>query len=390
MSAVEGRNLLTGEAVRLRFSNGLISEVEPLPEGEAERLPLIAPGLVDLQINGAAGVDFNRPPVAAEGFRHAVAALWAHGVTSFCPTVITNGAEQMAELLEQIRQACSADPAIRSTVAGFHLEGPFLSPEDGPRGAHPREHIRRPDIRLLDRWQEAAGGLIRIVTLAPEWEEAPAFIRHCVKRGMIASIGHTAAHSAQIREAVRAGASLSTHLGNGAHPVLPRHPNYIWDQLAADELWTAMIADGFHLPASLLKVFCKVKAGKSVLVSDAVSLAGMPPGRYEAHIGGDVVLTAEGRLHLAETPELLAGSAKLLLHGVEHLARLGIATLAEAWRMASTVPASLLKLPAASGLSAGSPADIAVLRLDGDRLQVCRTYKAGRLVYEQNGPDISH
>jgi N-acetylglucosamine-6-phosphate deacetylase len=383
MSAVEGLDLLTGEAVRLHVSDGLIAEREPLPKGKSERLPFIAPGLVDLQINGAAGVDFNRPPVTAEGFRHAVSALWAHGVTSFCPTVITNGTEQMERLLEQIRHASSADPAIRGSVAGFHLEGPFLSPEDGPRGAHPREHIRRPDIRLLERWQEAAGGLIRIVTLAPEWDEAPAFIRHCVKQGIIVSIGHTAADSAQIREAVRAGASLSTHLGNGAHPVLPRHPNYIWDQLAADELYAAMIADGFHLPDSVLKVFCRVKAGKAVLVSDAVSLAGMPPGTYKAHIGGDVVLTEEGKLHLAETPELLAGSAKLLLHGVEHLARLGIAALAEAWRMASLLPASLLKLPAASGLSAGSPADIVVLRLDGDRLHVCRTYKSGRLVYER-------
>jgi N-acetylglucosamine-6-phosphate deacetylase len=384
VSAVEGFALLTGEAVRLHVSDGLISEVEPLPEGKAGHLPYIAPGLVDLQINGAAGVDFNFPPVTAERFRHAVSALWAHGVTSFCPTVITNGAEQIEGLLEQLKQAASADPLIRSSVAGFHLEGPFLSPEDGPRGAHPREHIRRPDIRLLERWQKAAGGLIRIVTLAPEWEESPAFIRRCVERGIIAAIGHTAANSAQIREAVSAGASLSTHLGNGAHPVLPRHPNYIWDQLAADELWTAMIADGFHLPASLLKVFCRVKAGKAVLVSDAVSLAGMPPGKYKTHIGGDVVLTEEGKLHMAETPELLAGSAQLLLHGVGHLARLGIATLAEAWRMASLLPASLLKLPAASGLSAGSPADFVVLRRDGERLQVCRTYKAGRLVYEKS------
>ncbi|MNQ77726.1 N-acetylglucosamine-6-phosphate deacetylase [compost metagenome] len=198
---------------------------------------------------------------------------------------------------------------------------------------------------------------------------------------MTVSIGHTAADSAQIQEAVAAGARMSTHLGNGAHLMLPRHPNYLWEQLAQEELWSCVIADGFHLPDQVLKVVLKVKGERALLVSDAVSISGLAPGVYKTHIGGDVVLTPEGRLHLAADPRLLAGSAQMLLWSVAHLHRRGIADFPAAWEMASTRPASLMGLSVAQGLTAGAPADLVLFDKVGSDIQLRQTYKSGKLVF---------
>ncbi|MBW7461558.1 N-acetylglucosamine-6-phosphate deacetylase, partial [Paenibacillus sepulcri] len=180
---------------------------------------------------------------------------------------------------------------------------------------------------------DAARGKIKLITLSPEWPGTASFIEKCAKAGVQVSIGHTAAAEEQIREAAAAGARLSTHLGNGAHLMLPRHPNYLWAQLAEEELWTCIIADGFHLPDSVLKVVRSVKGKRTILVSDAVYLCGMAPGTYENHIGGRVVLTPEGRLHLEQNPRLLAGSAQMLHRGISHIAGRGIAPLSEACDM---------------------------------------------------------
>ena len=158
---------------------------------------------------------------------------------------------------------------------GFHVEGPHISPDDGPRGAHPQRWVRPPDLDEFRRWQDATDGRIRIVTLSPEWPEAPRYIEALVAKGVVASIGHTKATAQQIADAVSAGATLSTHLGNGAHPVLRRHPNYIWEQLAEDRLMADFIVDGIHLPTSFLKVALRAKGiERSVLVTDARSPAG--------------------------------------------------------------------------------------------------------------------
>ncbi len=175
---------------------------------------------------------------------------------------------------------------------------------------------------------------------------------------------------------------MSTHLGNGAHLMLPRHPNYLWEQLADDRLWCCLIADGFHLPEQFLKVALRVKGHKALLVSDAVALAGMEPGGYETPVGGRVVLTPEGKLHLAGNPLMLAGSASMLTAGVAHLTNGGLAEWPEAWNMASVRPAALMGLPSAFGLTPGAPADLVLLRrsLDG-RAEIEQTFKSGVRVY---------
>lgn len=378
---INGRDYRSGQPVEVIVENSLIYSVSPwITEQSVEFMPWVGPALVDLQLNGYMGMDFNSVP-AEKGITHQVSrALLKEGVASYFPTVITNSTEQIEEAVRVIAADCEEDSLTRSCVAGIHLEGPFISLEDGARGAHNKEYVQAPDWKLLQRWQDAAGGRIRILTLSPEWPESPAFIQRCVAAGITVSIGHTASSSEQIRVAVEAGASMSTHFGNGAHPVLPRHPNYLWEQLASEELWACVIADGFHLPESVLKVVHKVKKERMIVVSDAVQLSGMKPGKYQMPVGGEVVLTEEGRLHLAHDPRLLAGSAQLLIWGISSLLHRNICGLKDAWEMASIRPAQKLGLPSAAGLSEGAPADILLLQQEEGRLFPAAMYKSGKQV----------
>ncbi|RAV21767.1 N-acetylglucosamine-6-phosphate deacetylase [Paenibacillus contaminans] len=376
---ITGRHYASEGAVRITVKEGRIASVEPA--GEAGKgLPWIAPGLVDLQINGYAGLDFNTLPLAVETVQQATRLLLAQGVTSYLPTIITNSPEAIEEAMKSIAAACEADRLTDSTIAGIHLEGPFISPEDGARGAHAKAYVRAPDWALFEQWQAASGNRIKVITISPEWPEATAFIERVARAGVIVSIGHTVASPEQIADAVRAGARMSTHLGNGAQLMLPRHPNFLWEQLSQDDMWGCFIADGFHLPDSFLKTGFRAKAGKALLVSDAVSLAGMPPGEYDLHIGGKVLLSPEGRLCVAENPKLLAGSAQLLPWGIAHLARKGLCTIAEAWEMSSLIPGALLGLSSAAGLTEGAPADLVLYSWDGSELKITDVYKNGSLV----------
>jgi N-acetylglucosamine-6-phosphate deacetylase len=385
---LDGKSLVDGTFIRLHLEEGRISSWEPLPSQEGEQLPWIAPGLVDLQINGFAGLDFNSGLLSEEDIHAMTAKLWEQGVTSYFPTVITNSPEAIEAAVKLIAGACRSNPLTAASIPGIHLEGPFLSPEDGARGAHDIRFVQAPDWDLFVRWQEAAGGLIRILTLSPEWENATAFISRCSESGVTVSIGHTAASPEQIRDAVAAGARMSTHLGNAAHLMLPRHPNYIWEQLAQDELTACIIADGFHLPDALLKVFMRAKQEHIVLVSDAVYISGLQPGPYTTHIGGKVVLTEEGRLHLAAKPELLAGSAQMITTGIERLYSRGLASLAEAWDMASLRPANLLGLADKGHLEVGACADLILfdfnsndnLTSNSNQIRIREVYKDGRKV----------
>lgn len=377
---IAGRLYLTGEPVRLTLEGGYVKDAERAGPGSDTDL-IIAPGLTDLQVNGYAGLDLNSDPLLPETVREISVKLRSEGVTTFFPTVITNSSESIFRSVSAITDACSRFPEAAAAVGGIHLEGPFISPQEGARGAHPADHVRPPDWELFCQWQKACSGLIRIITLSPEWPEAVAFIRRAAESGVTVAIGHTSATPEQIRGAVAAGATLSTHLGNGSHQMLPRHRNYIWEQLAADELYASMISDGFHLPDALMKVFLRMKPGKVILVSDATALTGMPPGDYATHIGGDVTLTEDGKLHVKGNPDMLAGSGKSLLHCVETLAAKGLATLASALDMAGRTPYKLAGLPGDCQPVRGGVADLVMLREDNGRLKVVRTIKSGTTVY---------
>ena len=296
-----------------------------------------------------------------------VRALWHHGVTAVCPTVITNAEEHMLAALRAIDRACADDPMIGASIPGIHVEGPHIATDDGPRGAHPLAHVRPPDLAEYRRWQEAAGGRIRIITLSPEYLEAVAYIEAIVADGVIASIGHTAASTEQIRAAVDAGARWSTHLGNGAHAMLRRHPNYIWDQLAEDRLMAGFIFDAHHLPPAVMQTMIRAKGiERSVLVSDALHVAGLGPGEYTLPDGASVTLLPSGRLELTGTP-FLAGCATGLPTCVSNAVRYAGLSVAEAIRTVTTNPSKLLGLDALGwhdSLRIGARANLTVFRQD--------------------------
>jgi len=283
--------------------------------------------------------------------------------------------------LRVIAAACDAFPEVAAAVLGIHLEGPFISSEDGPRGAHKTIFVKAPDWDLLMSWQQDCGNRIKLITLSPEWPGSNGFIEKCVRAGIKVAIGHTAASREQIREGVAAGITLSTHLGNGCHHLLPRYPNYIWNQLATDQLWSSLIADGFHLPEDVMKVFLKIKPDTSFLVSDSTHLAGLPPGSYTTHIGSEVVLEEEGRLYMKDSPNNLAGSAKSLLWCVSYLVHTGILSLTQAWNLASLKPVAFLCGKERSPFEVGCPADLVLFHETENGMQVIQTIKSGKTVF---------
>src|ERR1035437_691859 len=372
-----GTCALSGLPIQLAFQDAIHS-VTPSTEDSGLYL---APGFIDLQVNGFAGVDYNHPRVPHEEIARSLRAQFATGVTRLYPTVITGAPEDMLACLRNLAAASESVPE-GAAVAGFHVEGPHISPEDGPRGAHPRQWVRPPDLDEFYRWQDAARARIRIVTLSPEWPEAPRYIERVAAEGVVASIGHTQATAATIAAAVAAGATLSTHLGNGAHQLLRRHPNYIWEQLGEDRLMAGFIADGIHLGAAFLKSAIRAKTvGRSVLVTDASTPAGAAPGRH--YLADQAVdLTEDGRVVLAGT-DRLAGSALHMHRGVENLMRLAGLSLADAIRMATINPARAGKVPGrGQGLVPGERADIVQFRLTpSNQIEIAATWIAGGRVF---------
>ena len=372
-----GTCALAGLPIQLVFQEAIHSVT---PSSQPADLYL-APGFVDLQVNGFAGVDYNHPRTPHGEIARSLRTQFAIGVTRLYPTVITAAPHDMQACLRNLADARESVPEGHA-IDGFHVEGPHISPEDGPRGAHSRQWVRPPDLDEYHRWQDAARGRVRIVTLSPEWPQAPRYIESITADGVVASIGHTQATAAQIADAVASGATLSTHLGNGAHQLLRRHPNYIWEQLAEDRLMAGFIVDGIHLGAAFLKSAIRAKTvGRSVLVTDAAAPAGAVPGRYYL-AGQPVDLTGDGRVVLAGT-DRLAGSALHMHRGVENLMRLAGLPLADAVRMATINPARAGHVPGRTrGLVPGERADIVQFRLaPSGEIDITATWIAGVRVF---------
>jgi N-acetylglucosamine-6-phosphate deacetylase len=378
-----GRDYRTGSATQYRFRQ-TIEGVDELVHPPADPLPWISPGFVDLQVNGFAGVDYCAPGAGPDDIGRSLKAQFACGVTRLFPTVITGSRETMCAALAMLAQAKRELPDGEA-MEGFHAEGPFISAEDGPRGAHPIQHARPYSLAEWREMQSAAEGNIKILTLSPEYPGAGAFIREVASEGVVVSVGHTKATREQIQEAVDAGATMSTHIGNGAHAILPRHPNYIWEQLAEDRLAASFIVDGIHLPPSFLKVALRAKGiERSVLVTDAVMPAGCAPGPYRL---GEVEVT----LHPGDKVTLrdgnrLAGSALKMHIGVGNLMSLANLSRIEAITMATTNAARAGRIGGRTrGLNPGERGDLVEFTLDaGKRLTIERTWLSGRLVYERS------
>ncbi|MHB8439940.1 MAG: N-acetylglucosamine-6-phosphate deacetylase [Acidimicrobiales bacterium] len=381
---LEGRLVEDSGVVRIVLREGVVAEVERL-DRDPTTDTWIAPGWIDIQVNGFQGHDPNADDAEARDVVEMVRALWHWGTTAVCPTICTQSEERMLRSLRAVADACNTDALVAASIVGIHVEGPHIAREDGPRGAHPLEHVRPPDVAEYRRWQDAARGRIRIITVSPEYDETVAYIRHVVADGVVASVGHTGANADQIRTAVDAGARCSTHLGNGAHALIPRHPNYIWDQLAEDRLSASFIFDGHHLPPAVMRTVIRAKGvERAVLVSDALAIAGLPAGVYTSAVGGDVELLASGRVILKGTP-YLAGSAATLSVCVGSAIRHAGVTLPDAVRMVTANPSRLLGLGVARGhetVRVGMDANLTMFRQASASIdpEVVATIVAGQLV----------
>ncbi|MBI4889276.1 MAG: amidohydrolase family protein [Acidobacteria bacterium] len=343
---------------------------------------MLAPGFIDIQVNGYAGVDYCDPRASLEEIENSLNVQFGCGVTRLFPTVITGGREEMAGALKNLARARRELKHGRA-MEGFHVEGPNISPKDGPRGAHPARQVRPPDFDEFQRWQEAAEGAVKLVTLSPEWPEAPAYIEKVVREGVVVAIGHMEPTREQLEAAVSAGATLSTHLGNGAHSMLPRHPNYLWQQMVEDRLNASFIVDGIHLGSDFLKTALRAKGvERSVLITDAVMPAGCEPGDYM--LGEvEVKLHPEGKVTLREG-DRLAGSALRMDRGIENLMKLAGLSLAEALTRATRNPARVGRIHHRQrGLQPGERGDVVEFRFDAEtkRMDVLRTWLDGELVF---------
>lgn len=355
-------------------------EISDVIELDAEG-KYIAPGLIDIQINGFLGIDFSDQDLTINDLRKATKALWGKGVTTFLPTVITNDPVNLKKSFSLLAGALD-DEVIGLSVPGFHLEGPYISPVQGFRGAHLEKYIRHPDWGEFSELQKAANNKIKLITIAPEVNGAIEFTRKCTESGVVVSLGHHNGSTEIIKEAMDAGASMSTHLGNGCANMIDRHNNPLWAQLADDRLTVTLIADGFHLNREELQCFYKMKGiERTVLVSDALDLAGLPPGEY-TRVERVVLLTPDVVKYPAEN--VLAGAASPLVLCVSNIMKFTNCSLENAIQMATSNAAISVGLYDIGEINEGKRADLILFTIENDRLEIQKTLLAGVEVYSNN------
>jgi N-acetylglucosamine-6-phosphate deacetylase len=350
--------LVDGVPVRgdVEVADGRVAAVGlPSPRGSG----IAAPGFVDLQVNGFAGVDFGSADAGA--YAHAGEALLATGVTAYLPTLVTASEEDLAAAL---REVPARAPGPR--ILGVHLEGPFISPEHP--GVHPVEHIRLPDLALADRLLDA--GPVRSMTLAPELPGAVELTRHLLARRVVVSAGHSAATAQEAARAFDAGIRTVTHLFNAMAPFAHRAPGLAGAALARDDVVVQLIVDGSHLAPETVRLAWSAAAGRVALVTDAIAAAGHGDGSYT--LGGSAIAVREGVARRADGT--LAGTTLTMLDAVRNAVALGV-RLADALAAASSVPSRVLGDPDLGVLRPGARADLVVL---DDDLSLRTVLVAGR------------
>ena len=350
-----------GKPIEVAVEAGRIASVGPA--SGVKPAQWIAPAMIDIQVNGFAGVDYNSPDTPLDEIARSIEVQRATGVARFFPTVITGSHENIRGSLANLAKARRELPGGEAMLY-FHVEGPWICPDDGPRGAHPKQHVRPASIDEFEAFQDAAEGNIRLITIAPETQGAIPVIEHMAGKGIVVSIGHSNAAEKDIRDAIAAGATMSTHLGNGAHQVVPRHDNYINHQMAADELWAGLIVDGIHLPPCFVKIAVRAKGlDHVILVTDAAPPAGCAPGIY--HFGHlEVELTPDQCIRLTDSGRL-AGSALSMDRGLENLMRFTGLSLRDALETGTVNAAKGCNIESRLGfLKVGDAADLMLFDYD--------------------------
>ena len=382
---------LLGGVYDLAFTGGTIETVKPSKKKTDRQL---GPALFDIQVNGYGGRSCR---IGAESRRDALRwitrLMREQGVGWWMPTITTASKDALLNAFRFCAMAMDEDPDTAASIPGFHLEGPYISADDGPRGAHSAEFARNPDWDEFQRLQAAAGGRIKYVTLAPELPGSVDFIRKLVDSGIVAAMGHTGMTRDQMKAAVDAGATMSTHLGNGAHDIIQRHNNYIWSQLACRSSFASFISDGQHLPRDSFYSMLHAKGlDLSIITSDTVELGGLKPGVYRRVRGVDRELLPNGRVVLLGTP-YLAGSSSNLRQCLEIAEALGGIKHTEAWKLASLNPARMLDIEHRLGIASGKDATFTVYRYTpADRhsdqsipsVEILETWVAGKKVFDSD------
>jgi N-acetylglucosamine-6-phosphate deacetylase len=356
----------TGAPATFRFESGrLVSKSLAITKAlRATDLPLYGPGFCDIQVNGFAGCDFNHPQTTSEQIIRALSRLKETGCTVVLPTLITAPPSLLQALFHQLALLPARLPD-GTQIPGFHLEGPFISAQDGARGAHPLDAVQPPNRSAFQAFQKAAQGRIAMVTLAPETKGAIPFIKYLANNDIIPALGHTMASSDDIQKALRAGALLSTHLGNGCPGLLDRHRNPVIAQMAEDTLGASFIPDGIHLPPAAFRALWNAKAGATrVLTTDCMAAAHAKPGRYT--IG--TVTTEVGRDRIVRLPgsSVFAGSAITMDRAVPLAAKMANIPLWKAWDAASLTPLKLLAQSGKPRIDSGT----LFAQIQNDRLEI--------------------
>ena len=393
MERVEGINYIDNKPVAIWFEDGLITRVESTENLQDNSEPLyIAPGLIDIQVNGYDGISFSlegaddpsaeTKHLSVEEIRKISREFWAMGVTTYFPTLTTNSKELLLKNIAILTEAIE-DPENMGSIPGLHLEGPYISAVDGYRGAHPREHVRLPDWEEFIQLNNAANGKILLMTMAPEVEGAIEFIRKCREMGIVISLGHHNGSAEMISQAVDAGAGLATHLGNGCASTINRHKNPLWPQLADDRLMISIISDSFHLPPEVLKVYFRIKGAENIIIiSDLTSYAGLPAGQYMLKTGETIEKAPNGHLRFSGQEGGLYGSATPLPEAISHIIKVTGCSPGDAIRMTSTNPAILHGLNDRGALEPGKRADMIFFSLTDNNLQIRKTFVQGNMVYK--------
>jgi N-acetylglucosamine-6-phosphate deacetylase len=380
---VEGISYRNQKPVRIEIEDGRIKRVRYIKNlSEPQNNFYIAPGLIDNQINGFMGVSFvdTGGELTHEGIALVTTSLWEKGITSYFPTLTTNDPQIYLKNLKLLARA-KEDPALLGSIPGFHIEGPYISPVDGFRGAHPLKYVKKPDWDEFMEFYKAADGNILQISLAPEIEGAMEFIKKCREIDGVVGLAHHNGSAEQITEAIDNGARISIHLGNGLANTINRHRNPLWPQLADDRMSIGIICDGIHLLPEQIKVFYRAKGpDRIIMTSDVSSLGGMPVGKYLNVIGDTLEITPAGAI-IYPAQQVLAGSAQDLSRGVGHIMEVTGCSLAEAVQMASTNAARLYGLDDRGELKSGKRADIILFTMDDFQMKIKKTIVSGETVY---------
>lgn len=351
-----GRHYLSGKPQCISWADGKIDAVNDL--GDCPENQWLAPALVDVQVNGYAGVDFQRDDTDAEGLLKAVRGMSRDGCRRWMLTLITDKWESLLERLAGFKKLRDQSPELREAIVGWHVEGPFLSEEPGFRGAHNSDVMQDPAPERMDELKQITGDDAVLVTLAAERASAIPSIERAIQHGFVVSIGHSNATAEQLASAVSAGADGFTHLGNGMPQAMDRHDNIVGRVFDSEGLMAGVIPDRIHVSPQLFRLIHKaLPADRIYYTTDCMSAAGAPPGDYTVgdnrlHVGEDQIVRIPGQSNFA-------GSALRPVQGIERAAEMLQRTWRDVWDFGSLNPAKLMRL--SSGLEVGDAADLCLV-----------------------------